>query len=316
MEAELFNPAKQDEKVLDDPKVVDPDVSTETKIPSTEGLFDDVTTHENTLKPNESNEPATLRKEHADLKHRWNRFKGSTDRTLFDLRSEVTSLNQTVVGLNKKIKELEASSVSDAPAVSQDVRDVLGDETADLVGGLKEEIASLKGQLTEGKADRFAEAAANHQATNESNFRDMLEELVPDLSVMNKSPEFNEWLRQPGSDGVERIAVLRSDQARFDYTRVAGFFNEYKSVMKTKESKRVKDTVDAHRGPTGPKSSSSNEIKDDAAKDTMLMSEINKFNKDVSKGIYKYDSVKADAMETKIFNAYQDNKIIFDVDPI
>lgn len=326
LEAEIFGPKKdpksaaQDEKVLDDQEVVTPEEPSGDKEVSTDTSESKETVPKDTREPN-SGEVETLRKQLADEKHRYNRYKGSTDKTIFDLRTTVERLNKSVASLKTELIEARkvspvASSVDSV--FTDEVVSILGEEAVDAikksVKAAEDKAASIERRIEEKEIEDLESAAEAQARDNQMYFMSNLERLVPDLHEMNKDKGFNDWLREPGSDGIERLQRLHKDQADLDYMRVAEFFLEYKKVAEKKSSrvKDVTDTVDAHTGPTGTRSSESNTSKDTAKEGYIKQSEIDQFNLDVSKGKYKYDSVAAEAFEAKIFKAMREDKLLFD----
>ena len=323
LEAELFGNAEQDKIVLDDEKVIDPEKPTDIKIELTDEILNDVTVPEDTLmKPTDkTEETASLRKQLADEKHRFNRYKGSTDRTLFKLRSEVEALNEKISQKNEEITRLN-SMISTGPATddvfTQEIVDVLGEEAVDAIkrstSVAHEQLAEIRKQIKDQEENSHKSRAAQLHAENVRSFEENLERLVPDLHTMNRDPGFINWLQEPGPNGVERLTVLREDQARFDYERVSEFFIKYKAAKKSGKT-AVKDNINQHIGPTNSNTSESNTFKDERQQGTIRQSEINAFNAKVDRGEFKYFPEKAEAFEAKIFKAMNEDKIIFDVQP-
>lgn len=324
MEAEGYGPAEQEEQVLDGENAIAPEEPLKVDIESTEDLFTDGTAPEDTQKPLESEVIAQLRKELADEKHRFGRYKGSTDRTIHQLRTELAGVNDQVVSLKKltaELKQTTTPSVVDT-AFNQDVVDILGEEVVDAikttVKSAEDKTAELDRKLAEQDIQQHEKRSNDLRSANSEEFMSKLVELVPDVSTMDGDPDFNEWLRQPGPDGIERLIRLRKDQDDLDAYRVAQFFNEYKSLKAKDESKatEVKDSVSNHIGPTGTQSASSNTMLDESQQGIVKQSEINQFNLEVNRGDYKYEPAKAEAMEAKIFKAMQEGKILMDANPI
>jgi len=314
-----LDPSKKDKKVLSDGDVADPEKSPELNTESTDDVFREGTTSKDTEKPgNESD----LRKLLADADYRYNRFKGSTDRTISGLRKEVANLNNIIVHLKKSSTPLEKGETK-GPKFSQDTIDILGEDTVkqmtDALQAADEKVAKLEARLAKDDITKHQTDAEKAHEDNMSNFMGTLNELVPDLSSLDKDPKFNTWLRESGPDGVVRLERLRKDQKDFDAYRVAGFFNEYKKLA-TKGTKNVRrevtDSVDSHRGPAGANTSESNHSKDTARKGEIRQSEINAHNRQVNKGLFKNNAVEAEAWETRIFHAMQSDKIIMDEAPI
>jgi hypothetical protein len=319
LEAELFGNAEQDKIVLDDEEVINPEKPTEIKIELTDDILNDVTVPEDTLeKP--TDDIASLRKELSDSQHRYNRYKGSTDRTLFKLRAEAKDLNETITRLRSEIADLNSRVTipNQEDVFTQEVIDVLGEEAVDAIKRstslAHEQLAEIRKQMRDAETSKSELRARELHADNVRDFETNLERLVPDLHVMNKDAGFNDWLRQPGSDGVERLTVLREDQARFDYNRVSEFFIKYKAAKKTGKT-AVKDNINQHIGPTNSNTTDANHAKDQRVQGSVKQSEINEFNRRVDKGEFKYFPEKAEAFEAKVFKAMNEGKIIFDERP-
>lgn len=322
LEAEMFGPpketsenAEQEEQVLDDDSVISPDQSTNEDASLTDDPFNKVTTGEDT-QPEESETVESLRRELKEVEHQRNRYKGKTDRTIFDLRSEVGRLNKISAQLKKSNLDLQAKLDDQEATLNDEQKDIFGEDGSKMIEDLQKEIKSLKRQVDSGP-EQFEKAAESVEETNYKEFMDKLYEMVPELDAMNADPDFNEWLRQPDQYGIERLATLRSDQARYDYVRVAQFFNEYKSMSKTVEKvkKDFPDSSKAYTGPTGTQSGDSNKRVEAKGDGYLKQSEINQYERDVIAGKYKYDSAYPEAFEAKIFQASVDGKIIKDEPP-
>lgn len=316
LEAELYGKAEQEKTVLDNGDVVAPEESIDLMKDSTDEFIEKVTIPEDTLmKPTDD----ALAKQLADAEHRFNRYKGSTDRTLFELRKENADLLRTVSSLRTEI-------ASKSTAIAEPTKDVFTQEAYDILGedainAIKASNASVQAQLDEVRLqlkkkdeDNESNRAAELLAQNEKEFMTNLEKLVPDLQAMNADDDFNEWLRSEGPDGVERLTVLRDDQARFDYRRVSEFFIEYKR-KKTTGPRKVTDDINQHIGPTNSNTGQSNRTQDPRSKGTIKQSEINAFQRKVAKGDFKYFPEKAEAFEARVFKAMNEDKIIFDTKP-
>jgi len=318
MEAEIYGDAAEQEKqVLGDDEVTDPDQSTEPTETLTDDPFETVTTDEHTQP--DSGEPKVCI-ECSEKEHRFNRYKGKTDRTIFDLRGEVGRLNKYVANLQKAKTELQAKLDERETMLDEDQRDILGEDAAKIIENLQKELREIKRSTEVKEASDFEERAEDYKVANSTEFMDNLNRLVPDLDAMNKDPEFNEWLRQEDDYGIERLATLRSDQSRGDYVRVAQFFNEYKALKATldtvKKDTKFSDSTDAYAGPTGTKGDSSTKQIKESKDGWIKQSEINKYEKEVMAGKYKYDSSVPEAMEARIFKASMEGKIHADVPPL
>lgn len=314
----LMMGADQEEQVLDNGDVVAPEESTELKIELTDDLFKEVTVPEDTLMKPTDGEVVGLRKQLADEKHRYNRYKGSTDQTLFTLRKENAELVKQVATLRAEIASMPSVKPVEQEAFSQDVVDVLGEDAVDAIkksqSQVAQELADLKKQQAEREAKREAKRAEQLEADNQRDFMRNLEALVPDLEAMNNDNDFNDWLREADETGVERLVILRDDQDRYDYRRVAEFFIKYKK-LKTGGPTEVTDDINQHIGPTSKNTAQSNKTADPRTKGFIKQSEINAFNTKVSKGEFKYFPEKAEAFENKVFKAMNEGKIILDVKP-
>jgi hypothetical protein len=320
LEAEMFGSAGQEELVLDNGDVVAPEGPTEFEAKLTDEALKDVIIPEDTLMNGTDEVVATLRKELSDSQHRYNRYKGSTDRTLFQLRSENATLNKRIVQLRSEIVSSESvNTVPEEDIFTQDVVDVLGEDAVEAIkkstSDVKAQLAEIRKQITDSEADKAGVRAETLHSDNVEGFMQGLRKLVPDLDVMNNDPGFNDWLREPGKNGVERLTVLQEDQKRFDYYRVSEFFIKYREAKKT-GPKEVKDSINQHIGPAGVNTAESNTLKDPRSQGTIKQSEVNAFNKKVAKGDFKHHPEKAEAFEARVFKAMNEDKIIFDENPI
>ena len=317
--------AEQEEQVLDNDDVTAPDESSELNIELTDDMFKDETAHEDTHSPSQSEELASLRKELADEKHRFSRYKGSTDKTIYELRQETSKLNARVAQLNKELAEAKAvSSEANDPfdsAFNEDVVDILGEDAVNAIrNSLKaaqDEVRDLKAQLQNKETEDYEDRAKRLSDSNVEDFMRNLNRLVPDLQEMNMDEGFNDWLRSPGPYGIERLKLLHDAQSEFDYEKVAQFFTEYKQLQSEKTKKKSSDSIDNYTGPKGSQTGETQKQQRASSQDGYIrQSEINKFNKDVAKGKYKYDSSVPAAMEERIFKAMSEGKIILDENPI
>jgi hypothetical protein len=319
MEAEIYGKtsAEQEEQVLGDDEVANPDQSTEPTEESTDDPFETVIADEDT-QPDDGLPKVCL--DCTEKDHRFNRYKGKTDRTIFDLRAEVTKLNKGIARLKQANTEIQAKLDERETLLDEDQRDILGEDAAKIIEGLQRELREIKRSTEVSQASEFEEKAEDYQKTNATEFMDNLRGLVPDLDEMNKDADFNEWLRQEDDYGIERLATLRSDQHRGDYVRVAQFFKEYKALKATldtvKKDTKFSDSADAYAGPTGSRGDSSTKQVKESKDGWIKQSEINQYEKDVMAGKYKYDSSFPEAMEARIFKASVDGKIHQDVPPL
>lgn len=307
----------QGEQALDGEETVAPVESLELNAESTEEVFKDGTTQEDATIPNtvDTDELGRLRKELADEKYRFSRYKGSTDKTIFKLRKDNSTLNSTVASLKQSLAELNSSVSPEADidsAFSQDVIDILGEEAVEAikttVKAAQDKANNLEKRLTDKEVASHTESAEDLKQKNEADFMAELTRYVPDVLEMDVDPKFNDWLAQAGPDGTPRLTRLREYQDYFDAYRVAQFFLEYKAL---KVKPKARDSVSNHIGPAGTQTSSSEKLVDEAKKGYIKQSEIDSFNEAVARGEYKYDSVAAEAMEAKIFKAMHEDKIIY-----
>ena len=322
---ELFlNNSEEEESVLESEQAHIPEESFDTNEESTEDLLRSETIpKDTTVKPGEVEE---LTKQLAEANIRYNRFKGSADKSLFDLRKSVADLTSMFQNAKSEISQLREQARTDAPRkelFNEDVEEVFGTKATDAIRSAVEEqnetINELRRKLEKQENDNLISTANSAKAANEADFRRNLKSLVPDLDSMNGNKEFNSWLRDPGADGIIRLDRLRVDQNEFDYHRVASFFIEYKNAENIKieasASRVVKDNVANHIGPTGAKSGISNVTKDESLTGYIYQSEINQYNRDIAKNRYRDRTKDADIMEARIFKAMQENKIYLDEAP-
>lgn len=316
LEAEVFG---SEEQGIDEPVEESSEVNDETTV------SDETTETVPGLGEKLPPDDGAIRKELAELQHRFNRMKGSNDLTIHNLRKQVALLNQKQADHLAEIANLKAATsidpVENFDAVfSKDVIDVLGEEQVNaiktVVTRAEKNAMDVRRELEASKIEQHEVRARDAHRASEQKFWEELRGFVPDVDALNTDEGFLDWLDQPGPDGVARIVRLREDEERNDSFRAAQFFLDYKDSYRMKEKAaqtKVKDSVEGHIGPVGTKSSSDYKMEGSDQKGVIRQSEINKYKHDLSKGFYRNQQSKAEAMELRIINAMNENKIIFDV---
>jgi len=317
-------PAEKEKPVLENEEVFTPEGSFEAdNLMTVEQPVEKTTPKDTTVKPSEVEEG--LRKELADAIHRYNRYKGSTDRTLFELRNNVAALTDQLTASKKEIILLNKTIRENQPKeqiFDNDAVEIFGEDATNAIKEAMEKqaetIRKLEEKLDSKETDELSKESERMDARNQSDFLAGLTDLVPDQAVLNDDPDFNQWLREAGSDGVIRLDRLRAyaRKPHYDYHRVAEFFIEYKSTLKKETKKIVQDSIANHIGPKSTRTTESNSQLDESKKGQIRQSEINEFNRKVAKGGYKNDPKGAELFEARVFRAMGENKIIMDENPL
>lgn len=240
--------------------------------------------------------------------HRFNKYKGSTDKTIYELRTELTRAKELAVNLRNEIQELKSKSIpaiedkSITSYLSKEDQEILG-ETA--VQGLDKSIKEMvNSQVTPLKSRLDQEAKYRKNAEKQkveelemqrhNQFVSRLASIVPDYDKIVSLPDFrNKYLK--GLDeysGVQRERLFIAAEKDGDVGRVASFFTDYKRFLKGKEN-----ILEESITPTGIPAS---EVREETPKWKITPAFIDKFYKDVSKGAKEYKGARGRALAQEI----------------
>lgn len=225
---------------------------------------------------------------------RFNNYKGSTDLTIRDLRSDLASAKGKYANLQlslsdalKRITELESKSASSV--FTDEDKDILGESAVDSISKGVDKMLESKLKPLQDEVDRSRKALAekelqeakNLARTSYDKFISRLEKAVPDFEDVNVSPGFISYMK--GIDelsGYPREYLFKKAEEALDVSRIAGFFKEFKDMTQEK-----KNPLEAAITPTGTSSSSAPTKSDNETQITRKF--IEDFYNEFSRGKFK-----------------------------
>ena len=302
--------------------VADPDSSTSTPVPNVDTFNldeDDGDPTDSQVDPQVSTESEADKKIRQSWKQRFANYKGSTDKTISNLRKDNLVLIGQISDARKEIDRL-AARIADMQNSGKDLfgdsitpEDVetIGVEAVDIVKKAtkrateaavnppKEEINKLKAK----ELEMIKKNAEERRAAEYKLFTADLGRLVPDYQAINLDPGFEVFMMATDPvTGERRLDSFRRAEDYLDADRVADFFLDYKASIPKSKKEMLEDKIT----PSGAASSSAPSVK---KVETFSIREVNKFFDDVSKGAYRNRKKEADELEARITKAYVEGRI-------
>lgn len=198
------------------------------------------------------------KQERTNWKQRYTKLRSHHDSLVHDLRQEVAHLSRRGVDLStqneelsKKLKDLASTKVDDMSYLTQEERDVLGEDAVSALTKATRQMTDrainpLQEQLDKERSLRIAsekrQAEAAQAAVNTS-FLSRLGKLVPNYAEVDLDPAFGAWMdQQDDVSGYTRKQLFKRAEANGDVGRVAEFFNAFTGKS---------DPLAEHVTPTG-----------------------------------------------------------------
>lgn len=249
-------------------------------------------------------------------KKRYRNFKASTDATIHKLRQENVILSSENLKLSEKIDELSAKLVEIPQTVvdplTPEEREILGDDAVSSLQKLvdakvKAIVDPLQDQLkTEKELRKESQIAAleiNQKATADS-FLERLEDIIPDCLTIDANPQFLNWMKEiEPESGLVREEIFKTSKATGDVVRVAGFFNDWKTLQNQGET-----ILDKHLTPS--KQVTTSQIPRQPNQPEIIpAAEIMKFYDDVARGRYRGQGKIKEEMQAKYDKALVERRV-------
>lgn len=239
-----------------------------------------------------------------DWKKRFTNFKASADTTIYELRSEISSLkSQLSIALDDarlaKAAAHEAGTTKDPfdGVFSEEDEATFGADGLDVVKkatktAIDKATKPLQDRLDAAEKQRIdslnREASASAQIQYDK-FINGLETLVPNFRTVDTDPGFLKWMKQPDTySGITRASLFGKAEDARDVARVAEFFVEYSQLT------APIDQMEKHITPVGGGSAPVAPAARPKEKGQIIyQSEIDTFYDDVMRGRYvgRHDEV-------------------------
>jgi plasmid stabilization system protein ParE len=273
--------------------------------------------------PTESEAPQsepTPEPEHAEdstWERKYKTLQGMYNADVPRLRTEVSDLKSQ---LETAIAKLESASATKeaTPAerlvTDKDVED-FGSDLVDLIkrqatevaqaqiGRLEDENAQLREQLT-GVSERQGDIARQNYFTD-------LARLVPDYEEVNTDQRFLDWLSEVDTlSGYQRQEYLNQAFGNYDVARTATLFNAFKELTGSTQQPQAKQPPKELTRQVAPGTSkSSGQTVSNTNEKIWSMGEIDRFYKDVARGVFKGNDAEQARIEAEIDLAVQQGRL-------
>ncbi len=229
-------------------------------------------------------------------------------------KSEVAELKSELKEAISKLKEAPATPTEPQRSLvtDKDVEDFGGD-LVDLIGRKAADVVNAKMARLEEENARLREELGSVSEQQGEARRDVyfssLERVVPDYRELNVDPDFLEWLSETDSlSGQPRQHFLNIAFESYDVERTAVLFNAYKdTIAPAPQPTVVPKELQRQVAPGTSKASSV--ASTPAAERVWKMSEIDKFYKDVARGVYKGNDAEQARIEAEIDQAVLEGRL-------
>ena len=241
-----------------------------------------------------------------DWEHKYNVLQGKYDSEIPKSNTDLNSLKEREYLSQKKIDDLEAkiTELTSKPEVKTDfseVRDVLGDEAADIFKKQQSDIDTYKASIEDLKKQIGSVGMASQQSS-EQMFYSNLSGIVPEYEKINANPKWLSWLSKLDVySGKTRQALLNEAASSLDANRVAAFFQQWTKEKVTRKKPDIQKQV-------APSTSSSSSTIEEGKK--WSPNQISAFFKDAAKGKYKHDPDLMQKIKADILRAQAEGRII------
>lgn len=275
-------------------------------------------THNTEQVTEEASEEA--KKKRNDWKKRYVNYKASTDSTLHQQRQEILRFQETnldlskqVDSLAKQVAELSTKEFNASDLVSQEQREIVGEETLDVLNklnkaALESQVNPLKAQLESEKQQRLEAAELKLKEDKEAqglSFIQKLAGIMPDYAEIDANPQFINWMSEAEPDsGLTRKYIFKQAQTLGDVGRVAGFMREFKQITKSPE-RVLESQITPTKEPVSPQPNTqvTNE------KTIWTTKGIDAFYDDVIRGKFRGTNKERLAFERDIDLAIQEGRV-------
>lgn len=268
----------------------------------------------------EEQEEPTTKEQKTSYKYRWKKLKQYHDSEMYKARKLIGDLydqlgvrDQKLQALQQQVQELQQNTpVSIKDFATQEEIDAIGEEELSTMHRLarqavEKETADLKKKLQEAedrerKAYQSASEDSKVQAYNI--FLDRLGQLVPDFAEIDTDPRFESFLKQADPvSGFPRYDLFKRAEETGDVGRVAGFFNEFKTLVNKKPTQQKK--LENKVTPVGNSATAvTNTTNTQGQPEIVPLAHYEQFMDDVTRGRFKGREAEA-----KEWEAYFDKAI-------
>jgi len=274
-------------------------------------------------------EPAQAKEESLDYwKNKFQtlegKYRAEVPRQASQLREagdRIQRLEQTLA--NMATTPAQAAESSAKSLVSPEEVEEYGEDFVSMIRRVAQEEAGRAVQTVAPRIDEVrGELQQNRAQTAIDRVYAQLDGSVENWRVINRSPEFLEWLDQEDPfAGDTRKTLLRKAFDRKDGPRVLAFFTGFLDEQRTIQPQtqaepqtppaRAKPKVSLEQlaGPRGGSSSGGAQMSEEAPIQPWTRRQIAAFYKDVQTGVYKNDPAKRDMIERSINRASVNNLV-------
>lgn len=269
------------------------------------------------------------KREFETIDNRFNRYKGSTDQTIHQLRMEVTNLKEALVNAERINRELGADTnktdsmptLDLTSVLSEGEQEYLGEEGIDAVkkivtaylGNIDDKTKQLEDNLRIRDEKNVEQEIHNERIDQFNRFCDGLESHVPGYKKYIEDPKFQEWCAtttDPYNGDTVRNNWIRAER-NGDLRTAVSYLQHY-----IKQNKTTQTRLDENLTPKGNVGGGSVTPKVGPSEDTkpmLSLKKVTEFYDGVANGDYEGRADEVKELEAQIEEAQMEGRIIDDM---
>jgi hypothetical protein len=258
-----------------------------------------------------------------DFKHKYDVLQGKYNAEVLGVNQRLADKDYQLQQAFAKIAALESTPKTEKVAQAKEdvVASLIQDDSFKfledqypviynaVVTGLQKVSSATEAKLAEVKSG-FDEVKNVTAKTVKDKFYDDLSREVSDWEVVNKSPEFQQWVTEKDRySGLTRHQLLMDAYNSNDAGRAMAFFNDFKEQSKPPGQSAGTKQTQVPRDVAPPRSVGNARPREPAQQERLKSSEVDKFYSDIRKGHYIGREDEMRTLEAKIEKAIVEGRI-------
>lgn len=241
-------------------------------------------------------------------KHRFDVIQGKYHAETADLRSQLSSLKESIEDLSSK----QSSQYQSIENTLDNLEEEYGEEFSNALNSRIQNLVNAELQRVTSKVDQEISSVRQVQAKNEEQlFQDSIAKFVPNWVSINTDPNFITWLDNSveSFSGFNFMAILRNAYEGRDLDKVTKIFQTYIDATRQQKQPQVSQEQASMITPPKRGSVANNTLENNSGK-VFTQSEIQEFYRKLSAGDFKGKDEYIRQTKLAILQANAEGRII------
>ena len=241
-------------------------------------------------------------------KHRFDVIQGKYHAETADLRSQLSSLKESIEDLSSK----QSSQYQSIENTLDNLEEEYGEEFSNALNSRIQNLVNAELQRVTSKVDQEISSVRQVQAKNEEQlFQDSIAKFVPNWVSINTDPNFITWLDNSveSFSGFNFMAILRNAYEGRDLDKVTKIFQTYIDATRRQKQPQVSQEQASMITPPKRGSVANNTLENNSGK-VFTQSEIQEFYRKLNAGDFKGKDEYVRQTKLAILQANAEGRII------